>query len=138
MESCEGMGAEETRGYVAELVTQQLNVPGFELLPDQVRCPCCATRCALRQLARGSAVAVNFLVRNTPQPCQPSPARLPCLPGCPPARLPCLQIFLVSARDALRARMALRAGASEADLLAFRQVAFGRLWEKVKDQEVIR
>ena len=47
MESCEGMGAEDTREYVAELVTQQLNVPGFELLPEQVRCPSlCATRLA--------------------------------------------------------------------------------------------
>ena len=52
--------------------------------------------------------------------------------------LPCPQIILVSARDALRARMALRPGASEADLAAFRSVAFGRLWEKIKDPEVIR
>ena len=82
METCEGMGEDETRVYVADLVTQQLNVPGFELLPDQ--------------------------------------------------------ISLVSARDALRARMALCAGASAADLAAFRSVAFGRLWQKMDDPDVIK
>lgn len=35
-ETCEGMGAEETRAYVAALITEQLGLPGFELLPEQV------------------------------------------------------------------------------------------------------
>lgn len=35
-ESCEGMGEEETRAYVADLVSQQLGVPGFHLDPQQV------------------------------------------------------------------------------------------------------
>ena len=35
-ESSEGMGEEETRAYVAHLVSQQLGVPGFHLDPDQV------------------------------------------------------------------------------------------------------
>jgi hypothetical protein len=44
----------------------------------------------------------------------------------------------VSARDALRVRIALRPGASEDDLVAFRRVAFGRMWEKTKESEIIR
>jgi hypothetical protein len=35
-ESC-GLNDEETRAYVAEIVTQQLNCPDFKLHPDQVR-----------------------------------------------------------------------------------------------------
>ncbi|KAL4419401.1 hypothetical protein ABPG77_003375 [Micractinium sp. CCAP 211/92] len=35
-DSCEGMGAEETRAYVAAMITEQLGLPGFELLPEQV------------------------------------------------------------------------------------------------------
>jgi len=35
-ETCEGMGEEETREYVAALVAEQLGVPGFELQPEQV------------------------------------------------------------------------------------------------------
>ncbi|KAI7841857.1 hypothetical protein COHA_004386 [Chlorella ohadii] len=35
-ESCEGLGEEETRAYVAELVSHQLGVPGFHLDPDQI------------------------------------------------------------------------------------------------------
>lgn len=34
-ESC-GLDDEETRAYVAEIVTQQLNCPDFKLHPDQV------------------------------------------------------------------------------------------------------
>jgi hypothetical protein len=34
-ESC-GLNDEETRAYVAEIVTQQLNCPDFKLHPDQV------------------------------------------------------------------------------------------------------
>lgn len=30
------MGAEETRAYVAAMITEQLGLPGFELLPEQV------------------------------------------------------------------------------------------------------
>jgi hypothetical protein len=33
----DGMGPEETQQYVAELITEQLGVPGFELRPEQVR-----------------------------------------------------------------------------------------------------
>lgn len=35
-ESCEGLGEEETRAYVADLVSHQLGVPGFQLDPDQI------------------------------------------------------------------------------------------------------
>lgn len=35
-ESC-GLDDDETRAYVAEIVTQQLNCPDFKLHPDQVR-----------------------------------------------------------------------------------------------------
>jgi hypothetical protein len=35
-ESC-GLDDEQTRAYVAEIVTQQLNCPDFKLHPDQVR-----------------------------------------------------------------------------------------------------
>ncbi len=38
-DSCEGMGAEETRAYVAAMITEQLGLPGFELLPEQVGPP---------------------------------------------------------------------------------------------------
>ncbi|EFN57538.1 hypothetical protein CHLNCDRAFT_143157 [Chlorella variabilis] len=71
-ESSEGMGGEETREYVAALVTSQLNV------------------------------------------------------------------FLVSARDALRSRLALRPAAAADDLDAFRKVAFGKHWGRVTDPETIR
>ena len=32
----EGMRADETKKYVAELVTQQMQMEGFRLLPEQV------------------------------------------------------------------------------------------------------
>lgn len=36
-DQCSGLGEDETREYVAELVTRQLNCPDFRLHPDQVR-----------------------------------------------------------------------------------------------------
>lgn len=48
-ESCEGMGEEETRAYVADLVSQQLGVPGFHLDPQQVPGGC-ALACGARGL----------------------------------------------------------------------------------------
>jgi predicted GTPase len=35
-DQCSGLGEDETREYVAELVTRQLNCPDFRLHPDQV------------------------------------------------------------------------------------------------------
>ena len=57
-----------------------------------------------------------------------SPAPLP----------PPLQVFLVSARDALRSRLALRPADADDDLDAFRKVAFGKHWGRVTDPETIR
>lgn len=36
MSTSEGQGAEETREYVADLVSRQLNLEGFRLQPEQV------------------------------------------------------------------------------------------------------
>jgi hypothetical protein len=87
MQSCEGMQAEATREYVADLVTQQLNVPGFELLPEQVRClllriSVIATR--LGQCVLQCGLLRNFLLAHPialPSICQPDYC-LPCLPAC--------------------------------------------------------
>lgn len=43
------MGEEETRAYVADLVSQQLGVPGFHLDPQQVPGGC-ALACGARGL----------------------------------------------------------------------------------------
>jgi hypothetical protein len=36
MSTSEGLGPEETREYVADLVTRQLHLDGFRLAPEQV------------------------------------------------------------------------------------------------------
>ena len=114
-DSAEGMGEEETREYVAALVTEQMAVPGFELAPEQAR------------RGRGSAAGrLPSLLRTCP-PHSRARSHL-CLP----------QIFLVSALNALRARQALRPGAAPAEVEAFRQLAFGKAWKRISDPETIR
>lgn len=82
-ESCEGLGEEETRAYVAELVSHQLGVPGFHLDPDQVR---------RTGLVGGLACPHEFalLLARSLQPADPAVVSQRCCSGrqaCPPFTL---------------------------------------------------
>lgn len=48
------------------------------------------------------------------------------------------QVFLLSARDALLARLVLAGRAQRADCEAFMQKAFGRRWSRVRDEGEVR
>jgi hypothetical protein len=133
--SAQGLGAEDTREYVAQLVTQQMGSEGFVLRPDQVGG-------AARGLGVGGAGGIETsLLLPCPSaaaaaacllsPCQPygrpspplqQPAGLALTAGRRP-RPP--QVLLVSARDALLSRLVLAGGAPPEEERRFMRIAFG-------------
>lgn len=127
-ETAEGLDGEATRAYVAALVTQQLGVPGFKLEPQQVGLGGVMHRAALLLLLQPPWQLLHSAEQAALHPRSTATCRPPFFS----------QVFLVSARDALCARCALRPGASQADVDALRRVAFGKAWQRVTDEELIR
>jgi hypothetical protein len=135
------MDEDETREYVAALVTQQLNVPGFELQPEQAGFAAYASlllppwpeyNTRQGQPAFGACSSVIHAQHAALRQARTHSA-LPC------ARLPPpLQIFLVSARDALFARLVLCADPNPADEVMFRKIAFGKRSKGVTDPAIIK